>query len=110
STSPIPWPPRKSATSSPSPPPAWSLPRPTTSTSTSAAWSTSSTAMPVTTSWSSIGPSAEYDLIGPCARIFYDFRPFRNFAGDVVGELLRRAGRDLGAEGRQAVLQVFLAQ
>src|SRR4051812_6334895 len=92
---------RKSVISFPSPPPAPPARRPTTSTSTRAAWCTSSTATPATTSWNSLRPSAG---------ILHDFFPFWDFARDIAREFLRRSSRSFRAQIEQPFLQVFFLQ
>ncbi len=90
--------------------------RPTTSTSTSAAWSTSSTATPASIFSNSsgvsdsFGPRAEYDLLGPCARIFDDFRPLGSFPFYVAGKLLRCADCDFRPQRRQTIFQILFLQ
>src|SRR5437899_2915034 len=48
--------------------------------------------------------------LGAGARIFHDFRPFRNLARDVVGEIPRRARGDFRAERLEPLAQVGQAQ
>src|SRR5215467_1103661 len=48
--------------------------------------------------------------LGAGAGVLHDFRPFRNLARDVVGEVLRRARGELGSQGFEALAQVARAK
>src|SRR5882762_9182949 len=48
--------------------------------------------------------------LGAGARVFYHFRPFRDLARDVIGEVLRRAGGELRPERFEPLAQIAHTQ
>src|SRR5215467_7108798 len=59
---------------------------------------------------SRMSPQVTTTSLGAGAGVLHDFRPFRNLARDVVGEVLRRARGELGSQRFQALAQIARAK